>query len=674
MPDADGNVTTKEPFIVCTDPHFRPSHVLLDPDGNLLVTDWYGRDDESDMTGRIWRLKYVGKDRPAVSHKLNSADWSKDDYVLSALGSPQHLIREKATAEALKKGNTFVAKLSEHAASAKQPIGAAYALWTLVRINSAESKAALQSGAKNADPHVRRLALTLLRRYQVEGAAEVAQKSLADTAPMVRVEAAKLLATPEAIRSAMLDALNKGAAENEFLRYEAAWHIARNADADFFFKLLSSANANIRLAGLIAIDVAAYEEFPSKAAALSALGKAIENPGALDQALLLQIAQLDGDAKIVPSLEKLLSRDDLPLATTARAILLIKTKGGDLSKKLSAAAGKRLVEAVEKGALALASPADQLVLFEFLEAEGPTPFSIKQIGGQLRSPNAGLRQASHVLARKFGPKSASLAPQLWAIVNDPKGKLEDIVEALSTIARVEETPNAVAWQKLLDHPQTWVRAEAIRWWRNFKDRPELVKVLVDKAPTILKNDPDAKEDLAAVLRHLGKYQDVIDTLKLPAAEKDKAVLTKWALDSLAREPKEERASRAALGLQVFERSGCTKCHTTATQTTLLAPSLKGIAAQKPEYLVESILYPSKIIKTGFDSERVVTKGDKVHLGLVKEDGAFLRVLNHDGEVRVAKDDVESRTIAKISIMPEGLEAQMSRREFLDVIQFLQSLK
>src|SRR5262249_46565227 len=152
---------------------------------------------------------------------------------------------------------------------------------------------------------------------------------------------------------------------------EAAWHIARHADTDFFFQLLSSPNANIRLAGLIAVDVAAYEEFPSKAAAaLSALGKAVENPGALDQALLLQVAQLDGDARIVASLEKLVSREDLPLATTARAIMLIRTKGGDLSRKLSAAAGKRLVEAVEKGAIAIASPADQLVLFEFLEAEG----------------------------------------------------------------------------------------------------------------------------------------------------------------------------------------------------------------------------------------------------------------------------------------------------------------
>ena len=32
-----------------------PEPYLLDQDGSLLVADWYGRDDESDMTGRIWR-------------------------------------------------------------------------------------------------------------------------------------------------------------------------------------------------------------------------------------------------------------------------------------------------------------------------------------------------------------------------------------------------------------------------------------------------------------------------------------------------------------------------------------------------------------------------------------------------------------------------------------------
>ena len=36
------------------------------------------------MTGRIWRLKYVGKDAPVVTHKLDSAEWAQDDYAISA--------------------------------------------------------------------------------------------------------------------------------------------------------------------------------------------------------------------------------------------------------------------------------------------------------------------------------------------------------------------------------------------------------------------------------------------------------------------------------------------------------------------------------------------------------------------------------------------------------------
>ncbi len=61
--DERNNIVKKETLVACTDPHFRPSHIHLDLDGSLLIADWYGRDDESDMTGRIWRLKYVGKDR-----------------------------------------------------------------------------------------------------------------------------------------------------------------------------------------------------------------------------------------------------------------------------------------------------------------------------------------------------------------------------------------------------------------------------------------------------------------------------------------------------------------------------------------------------------------------------------------------------------------------------------
>src|SRR5262249_13183923 len=155
------------------------------------------------------------------------------------------------------------------------------------------------------------------------------------------------------------------AASDPHLRYEAAYILAKNADEKSITNLLSSENANVRLAGLIAIDVACFENTPSKKAALAALAKAVENPGKLDHQLLLDVARLDGDQTIVPALEKLIARDDLPTATVAKAVLVLKAKAGGLNNKLGAAAGKRLIEAVEKGSLKIASPADQLVIFEF---------------------------------------------------------------------------------------------------------------------------------------------------------------------------------------------------------------------------------------------------------------------------------------------------------------------
>jgi quinoprotein glucose dehydrogenase len=674
VPGERGNIVTKEPLLSCTDPHFRPSHILLDPDGNLLVADWYGRDDESDMTGRIWRLKYVGKDRPQVTHRLDSPEWGKDEYAVSALGSPHHRIREKATQELLKRGDRVAARLSAYAATATEPLGAAHALWTLLRIGTPASRTALATGALHPDGRVRRLAVNLLRRYELPAVAVVARRLVKDNDPAVRTEAALALPTSAEVRAGLIDALKHGAAGDEHLRYEAAWHLAKHADAETFARLLAAEDADVRLAGLIAIDVACYEGLPTKSVALAALGKALESPGKLDHGLLLTLAQLDGDASLVPALEKLVAREDLPVATTAKAILVLRAKAGGLSKTLGAAAGKRLVAAVEKGVLRIASPQDQLILFEFLEAEGPTPFALKQIGGQLRSRQPALRQAAHALARKFGPKSAPLAAPLWADVLTPKVRFEDAVERLATLARIEAVPRQEAWGKMLSHADPLLRAEAVRWWRAFKDRPEMADLLVRRAPELVKADAGLKEDLAAVLRDLGKEGGALKALNLPGPETDKEALAKQTLAAVAKMAKGERQKRALLGAQVFDRAGCTRCHTTATQTTPLAPSLKGIAAQKVDYLIESVLYPSKVIKTGFESETVVTKEGKVLGGLVKDEGKFLRVLNLDRDERIAKSDVERRSVSRVSIMPEGQEAQLSRREFADLIAYLLTLR
>jgi putative membrane-bound dehydrogenase-like protein len=675
VPDERNDIAKKEPFVLCSDPYFRPSHIFLDPDGNLLIADWYGRDDESDLTGRIWRVKYRGKEpRPAVSHKLDAKEWASVDYALSALGSPDHVVRGRAVEELLKRGGGAVAKLAGHAVGAKEPLGAANALWVLLRLGTPESKAAIAAGAKHADWRVRRLAINLLRRYQVPAAAEAALLLSKDADPAVRVEAALAFSAPAVVRAWVFDALRHGAAKDPHLRYEAAWHLAKHADTLTLRELLAHPDEGVRLAGLIAVDVACYENLPSKKAALAALGQALQALGKLDLNLALDVARLNADPALAPALEKLVSREDLPVGVIARALLVFRSLPGGSTKAVASAAAKRFVEAVEKGELKVNTPADKLLLLEFLEATGPTPFALKQIAAQVKSNQPGVRPAALLLARKFGSKSAPVADLLWPEAFGPKTKADDAADALATLAAIEAAPHKANWQKLLSSPNGLLRTEAVRWWRSFKGQPDMVAALVKEGPQLLKQDPGMGEDLAMVLRHLEAKPETLTALNLPAPETNKDALGRLAVESLAKMAAAERQQRAVTGKQVFERSACTKCHTTATQTTPLAPSLKGIAAQKVDYLIESVLYPSKVIKTGFEVETLTMKDGKVHSGLVKEEGNELRVLNLDVDVRVAKADVEERRVQKVSIMPEGQEAGMSRREFVDLIVYLSTLK
>jgi putative heme-binding domain-containing protein len=345
------------------------------------------------------------------------------------------------------------------------------------------------------------------------------------------------------------------------------------------------------------------------------------------------------------------------------------------SSKPSAGVGKRFLEAVDKGSVKLTTPTDQILLLEVLESEGPGTTVFRHLESRLTSNHPGVRTAAHALARKFGTKAKALAEKLWPRALDVRMNPEMRIELMATLTRIESSASAENWQRLLAAADGLVRTEAVRDMRAFKGQSEMTGILVRRAPELLKRDSSLKDDLGAVLRHLEADPATITNLGLPSPADNKDALAAQTLAALADLTARERPRRVLLGRRVFERADCIKCHTTVTQNTLLAPSLKGIAtAQKADYLVESVLYPSKIIKTGYDTERITTKSGKVLSGLVREDGDFLRVITADQETRIAKKDVEERAIQKVSIMPEGQEKLMSRREFLDLMAYLSSLK
>ena len=126
VPDERNNIVKKEPLVCLHRPALPPAATSSSiRTATCSIADWYGRDDESDMTGRIWRLKYVGQG-PAGGQA--QARFGRSGRMTttrsSALGSPHHLIRDEGDARTVERAaKRVVEKLSEHAADCQGTAG-----------------------------------------------------------------------------------------------------------------------------------------------------------------------------------------------------------------------------------------------------------------------------------------------------------------------------------------------------------------------------------------------------------------------------------------------------------------------------------------------------------------------------------------------------------------------
>jgi putative heme-binding domain-containing protein len=139
-----------------------------------------------------------------------------------------------------------------------------------------------------------------------------------------------------------------------------------------------------------------------------------------------------------------------------------------------------------------------------------------------------------------------------------------------------------------------------------------------------------------------------------------------------------RLGDPARGERVFRRADmvCLKCHSIAGAGGLAGPDLVSIGASaQVDYLIESILLPSKAIKENYNTLVVETKKGQVISGIkVREGGGVLVLRNaEDKETTIPLNQIDSRENSKKSLMPEGLADTLTRGELIDLVRFLSEL-
>ncbi|HWF18357.1 MAG TPA: HEAT repeat domain-containing protein, partial [Verrucomicrobiae bacterium] len=137
---------------------------------------------------------------------------------------------------------------------------------------------------------------------------------------------------------------------------------------------------------------------------------------------------------------------------------------------------------------------------------------------------------------------------------------------------------------------------------------------------------------------------------------------------------------AAAGRKIFlERpdASCVRCHKVNGEGGQVGPDLTGIITRHDrEYILESVLYPNKVIAPGFESVLVEMKAGQTYAGIVKsQDDEYLNLLSIEDNavVKLKKADIKSQVKGQ-SPMPEGMGTILSKQDLRNLVEFLATLK
>jgi putative heme-binding domain-containing protein len=217
---------------------------------------------------------------------------------------------------------------------------------------------------------------------------------------------------------------------------------------------------------------------------------------------------------------------------------------------------------------------------------------------------------------------------------------EEKRDALATIAARPAWAKGYGW--LLDGgslPKADVSVTLIRQLRSF-------------------NDPGLNNTLD---RHFGK---------MSASSADKqaeiAKVKEWLTAEFI------NAGNAAKGREVYNRT-CALCHKLFDAGAEIGPEITGANRTDIDYLLQNIVDPNALIGEDYQLNTIELKDGRVIIGMIKgSDANALTVRTMTEIATVPLGDVKTKTIAPLSMMPEGLLLALSREEARDLFRYLSS--
>jgi putative membrane-bound dehydrogenase-like protein len=640
-------------FLTSTDQWFRPVNLTVGPDGALYVVDMYREiiEDYSAIPrylqqqyveslrnghdrGRIWRIRH-GEEPLAPALNLAEAGTAKLVAELASANVWRRLTAQRLLVE--RGDKTAIQALKDLCRSAQSPQARLHALYTLDGLDALQPEL-LERAVEDAHFGVRLHGLKLAERWLDKEPALLAKvlQRADDPHPKVRLQLAFTLG--ESHDAKVLPVLAR-LAESEG---QDPW-----------------------------MQAAILSAVPDRSTQLAE--RLLRSGSERGLSFLRPLAAVTGARNHEEEVARLLRFiADLKGQKSAATQLLILTG---------------LAEGLQRNQVKQPlSPAGQEALEQLLQqSAGEVQQKVLQVAGLVK-----LRESTGIRAVRLAAVKTAL---------DDKQPVQERLAALASLAGVPAS-EAAPLQELLDARQPLDLQLAVVGVLASGEGPEAGSALLrnwQKASprvrtAILNATCSRKDRLPLLLDAIEKK--LVDASSLPAQrqtqllENSDAAIRARARSLLAA-PRTSADRKRVLqryqgaltlprdskkGKAIFEKQ-CMKCHQLNGRGSIVGPDLAAVQNRPDESLLVDILDPSSAIVAGYRAYTVTTQNGKIFTGVLAAETATSITLRREqgAEDTILRKDIDELLASSVSLMPEGLEKEISPQDMADLFGYLREM-
>lgn len=720
--------STDSDFITSNNLDFHPTDVLEDADGSLVICDtggWYklccptSQLDKPDVLGAIYRVRRSGVPQIEDPRGLKLSWNATGDKAVQVaelahrLADPRPTVQHRAIRDLAKRpAADAISELAKRLTSNNTPQSRLNAIWTLTRINANEARQSVRQAIDDPDETVRHAALHSISLWRDREAVPRLLPLLSTGSPQDIRLASEILgrlevkdAVPALIQAAGQPHNKQSGFLDRVLEHSITFALIEIADPEATAAGLSRLDPWVRRSVLIALDQMPHSQLAPdqvvsllssnspalQAAALWLVGRHPEWGDAITSHLQTQLARNDLNAEELLELRELLV--GFAQSPSVQQLLAHRVLGQRATESDRASCQLCLDVMLSSGLKQM--PTDWLsAVTKLLSTEtGSLQTTAIAIARTLPLPDSGTDELVSVLHRLAMQEGMNAELRVEAIAALPAGRnaLEPVLFNLLISNIQDEAPvnlRSAAVEGLLKAQLTNDQLGSLADEMAKIGPIELNRLLAVFEPC---SDEAVGARLVAALNKSPVLTSLrVDALKLRLAKFPPA--TQQAAEELyARINVEAAKQRERLdelvglvgqgdirrGQVVFggAKAACMSCHAMGYKGGMVGPDLSRIGKIRTERdLLESILFPSVSLVRSYEPVLVVTTAGKQHNGLMKKEtpDEILLATGPKEEVRVPRSEIELIKPSTVSVMPAGLDTQLTKEQILDLIAFLKS--